>query len=96
MEPDYERIETILTLIKEKNKFGDKFDWKICPPSLTNKVPPLVKKKTLTDKLEEGRKTTNNDMEEEEDKNEMPVGKGDQERKRKKSRIIKKVVKIVH
>lgn len=28
-EPDYERIETILTLVKEKNSLGDTFDWPI-------------------------------------------------------------------
>ena len=38
--PDYERIETILTLIKEKHKFVDGYEWKIKHEEI--KVPAVL------------------------------------------------------
>jgi hypothetical protein len=41
-EPDYERIETILTLIKEKNGLGDDLNLPKSPSKTTPKHSPIV------------------------------------------------------
>jgi hypothetical protein len=39
-EPDYERIETMLLLVKERNNLGDTFDWPLRPAIVKEEVFP--------------------------------------------------------
>ena len=87
-EPDYERIETLLTLIKERHGFDDTCSWHF-------QEDRSQERRLMIDTVKAEAADSKCHFETlKEDESEIHPEKG--EHKRKKSKIIKKVVKIVH